>query len=122
MMSDDGSFDFLVRQKLDGAFIGLVNISPYENKSFHQEALSYEVSYQLVPDYWNKRYGSEILGRIFEYAAATLSLKRLWAETQKANLASIRLLEKMGMEHQEQVERFGETQLIYAITLTSDKF
>ncbi len=105
-LNAEDSFDFVVRTQ-DSIFIGLVNISPYEEKG------GYEVSYQLLPSFWNNGYATEILELVFGFAFESLLLETLWAETQKRNLASVRLLKKLGMSFTTEVQRFGETQCIF---------
>lgn len=69
-----------------------------------------ELSYEFHPDAWGLGYASE---------AARAVLTRVWfgrivAETQAGNVASRRLLERLGMQKIRRVERFGAEQVIYA--------
>lgn len=91
------------------ALIGLVSITIYHDK------VQYEVSYELTPSFWNQGYGTEIVGRLLKYAFNELNIIKIIAETQKKNSISIKLLEKLGMTFEKELERFGETQVIYGI-------
>jgi [ribosomal protein S5]-alanine N-acetyltransferase len=97
------------RQKDDGAFIGLASISLYHDQ------LHYEVSYELHPTFWGQGYGTEIVGAVVAYGFEALGLEELYAETQATNLASVKLLEKVGMRFVSRIERYGEEQVVYVI-------
>lgn len=104
---------WIVRDKANDAFIGLICIAKYHDR------IHYEVSYELHPIFWKKGYGTEVVKAVVDYGLQTIGLQELYAETQKANRTSVRLLEKIGMEFVSQVERFGDTQVVYRITRKS---
>ena len=88
--------------------VGLVFISK------HRDGEDSELSYQFSPDAWGMGYAIEATRRVLDFAMNDLSLGRLIAETQSANKASCRLLERLGMTEQRRVQRFGAEQIIYA--------
>lgn len=100
---------WIVREKDTDAFVGLLSITK------HHDGVHHEVSYELHPDYWRQGYASEILPKVLEYGFNILGMDELYAETQMKNVASIKLLEKMGMHVVSHVERYGEKQVIYAL-------
>ncbi len=100
---------FCVKEKQSNNFIGLVSIDKHHN------GINYEISYELNPIFWGKGYGTEIVKEGIKYAFSVLDLKELWAETQKKNINSIKLLKKCGMKLTKELKRFGEQQVIYAI-------
>jgi len=106
---DADSLYWVVRQKHNGEFIGLISLD------LHHDNTSREVSYQLLPRWWGCGYGTEAVGKIMEYAFTVLKLPMLVAETQKANTASCRMLERLGMKLDDTVVRFGAEQNIYGI-------
>lgn len=59
----------------------------------------------------------EAVPYILKWAAENLGVNQIIAETQLANIRSVKLLEKGGFQVKGQVERFGETQMIYQINL-----
>jgi ribosomal-protein-alanine N-acetyltransferase len=75
-----------------------------------------EVSYQLLPQWWRQGYATEVVQKIIQHAFADLALTKVVAETQTANIASCRLLEKVGMLREETLERFGAEQGIFSIS------
>ena len=91
--------------------IGIVSLTQHHNN------IDTEVSYQLLPEWWSKGYGTEAVGAIVTYALTVMNLPRVVAETQMANIASCRLLESVGMGLERTVERFGAKQGIYATQL-----
>lgn len=100
---------WIMREKQTTAFMGLVSIDGYHDKK------RYELSYQLLPEFWGKGYATEVLDLMIKYAFSELGLEELVSETQKKNVKSIRLLERLGMQKIDELERFGEQQIVYAI-------
>ncbi|WP_285853671.1 GNAT family N-acetyltransferase [Oceanobacillus luteolus] len=105
----DTDFYWAVRERHTDSFIGLISLNP------HHDGLFLEVSYQLHPTWWGKCYGTEVVQPIIGYAFNELNQEKLIAETQTANKASRRLLEKVGMQLESKVIRFGAEQAIYSM-------
>jgi [ribosomal protein S5]-alanine N-acetyltransferase len=103
------SLYWVVRDKESNKFIGLVSLDT------HHDKVSTEISYQLLPDWWGVGYATEIVSEILYYAFQVLKMPKVIAETQTANIASCKLLEKLGMKVTEKVNRFGAEQAIYSI-------
>lgn len=57
-----------------------------------------DLGYRFTPDYWGKGYATEASHAILNYGFDTLGLKRIIAIAMKENKASIRVMEKVGME------------------------
>ncbi|CDN52985.1 Toxin-antitoxin system, toxin component, GNAT family [Neorhizobium galegae bv. officinalis bv. officinalis str. HAMBI 1141] len=89
--------------------IGLVHIGP------HHDEPDPELSYEFSPTVWGKGIAMEALQAVLTHAFDSLGHTRLVSETQAANLASRRLLERLGMKSEKTLERFGAEQVIYAI-------
>ncbi|MFJ7667965.1 GNAT family N-acetyltransferase [Lysinibacillus sp. NPDC097195] len=90
-------------------FIGLVSIDEYHEKSI------YELSYQFLPQYWGKGYAFEVLSAVLHYGFTDIQLTKIVAETQTANIASCRILEKLGMQKIKVLQRFGHEQALYQL-------
>lgn len=105
----DCSFYWVIREKHTDKFIGLISIDP------HHEGVYLEISYQFLPDWWGKGYATEAVQLIIKYALNELNLSKIVAETQTANKSSCRLLERLGMELERTISRFGAEQAIYSI-------
>jgi len=74
-----------------------------------------EVAYHLARDVWNRGYATEAAGAWVEAAFDRLELDRVVALAYPANRASTRVMEKIGMPFDREVERYGERLVHYAI-------
>ena len=61
-----------------------------------------EISYSLLPSFWNNGYATEVVTHFIRYAFNDLQLHRLEAGVAINNKASIRVLEKCGMKKEGQ--------------------
>lgn len=104
---------WVIRQQNDGEFIGTISLDP------HHDGEALEISYQLLPEFWGRGYGTETVREVIRHAFRNLGQERLLAETQAANTASRRLLERLGMKEERRVKRFGEKQVIYSLSRES---
>ncbi|MBX0358570.1 GNAT family N-acetyltransferase [Halobacillus sp. Nhm2S1] len=108
--SDVNALYLVVREKGTNHFIGFVSLDPYHDGD------NIELSYQFLPVWWGKGYGSEVVEEVVDYAFSELKLHKITAETQMANVYSCRLLEKTGMKLDKTLVRFGETQCLYSLS------
>ena len=107
---DRDSFYWTVREKRTDEFIGLVSLDS------HHDGNESEVSYQFLPNWWGRGYAQEVVGFLVRYALFELKLPKVLAETQTANRASCRLLERIGMERERTIVRFGAEPAVYSIS------
>ncbi len=104
---EEGAFYWVVREKGTGHFIGLVSLDR------HHDGEDLEISYQFLPSWWGCGYATEVVFAVIQYGLRELKCGRVVAETQTANIASCRLLERVGMRLERRVMRFGAEQAIY---------
>lgn len=104
-----GSYFWVVREESTEEFIGLISLDP------HHDGIDQEISFQFLPDWWGKGYAAEAVSMILDFALEKLKLPTVVAETQSANISSCRLLEKLGMELERKIFRYGAEQSLYAI-------
>jgi [ribosomal protein S5]-alanine N-acetyltransferase len=104
----EGEAVWLVETKGAPRSVGLVFISK------HRDGEGFELSFQFSPEVWGLGFAFEATRRVLDHAVNELRLGRLIAETQSANKASRRLLERLGMTEQRRVRRFGAEQIVYA--------
>lgn len=109
LASMDDAYYWVVREKDTADFIGLISLD------LHHEGMDQELSYQLLPQWWGQGYATEAAAVIIDFVLEELKLPGVVAETQSANFASCRLLEKLGMTLERTVIRFEAEQSIYAI-------
>ncbi len=76
-------------------FIGLFGINIGKEK--YKNA---EIWYKIDKDYWNKGYTTEAVRSILNYGFNDLNLHRIEAGCATENVASIRVLEKVGMKRE----------------------
>lgn len=69
----------------------------YEIDSFNNNA---EIGYWLLPEYWGLGVMHECLLSILHFAFDDLLLHRVHAEVEPANIASAKLLQKLGFVHE----------------------
>ena len=107
-VSRNEAMAWLVESKDTRQLLGLISISD------HVDGRNFELSYQFRTESWGSGFATEAAKRILQYAQEDLQLDRLIAETQAANTASRRLLERIGMKEARRLYRFGAEQVIYA--------
>ena len=83
---------YAVTLKDNGKVIGTINV--FEDDSRAVEAL--EIGYAISPSYQRKGYAYEALSALIDLLQNKLQLDLITAGTLKENLASIRLLQKLG--------------------------
>ena len=98
-----------IRNKSDNTFLGYLSLGT------HHDGEDTELSYMLLSKYWGNGYASEVAREAIQYVFKLRGLKRLVAETQSANLASCKLLEKLGFYKLKELTRFNAEQTLYAI-------
>lgn len=74
-----------------------------------------EVAYHFARGVWNRGYATEAAGAWIEAAFSELPLERVLALAYPENRASTRVMEKIGMHFEREVEKYGETLVQYAI-------
>jgi ribosomal-protein-alanine N-acetyltransferase len=90
-------------------FIGLFSLDT------HHDGEGTELSYQLAEDMQGQGLAHELTSHLITHAFQTFHLPFLLAETQSRNSLSLKLLHKLGMKLEKEVERFGELQSIYKL-------
>jgi [ribosomal protein S5]-alanine N-acetyltransferase len=101
---------FTIRLKKRNEFVGFVSLSP------HCDEPSTEISYMIDPSFWRSGLAREAAAAVLTHAFDRLGLIEIIAETQAANTASRRLLERLGMTYIRSLHRFGSEQVLYIRT------
>lgn len=81
--------------------IGWVGIGPFE-----LEAGAFEIYYAIHPDEQGNGYATEASKELIHYAFETFDLKYLLASVDPENLASKRVLEKLGFEFEKKLSGY----------------
>jgi RimJ/RimL family protein N-acetyltransferase len=91
-MADEGTGARLAMDRLlDGAFVGWCSLTRW-NPDYHSASMGY----CLDDAAWGQGYATEGAGAVLRWAFDTLDLNRVQAETDTRNVASARVLEKLG--------------------------
>lgn len=110
------SYIWTVRLKENNDFIGVVSLDNHIDGRFK------EISYEFLPQSWGSGYAAEVVVQLLMYALHELKLGKVIAETQTANTASCRLLEKVGMRLEHKLQRYGAEQALYSFNGHSGLF
>ncbi|GAB2899510.1 GNAT family N-acetyltransferase [Microbulbifer echini] len=68
-----------------------------------------DIGFAFLPEYRGKGYALEAARAVMVFAREQLNLKRIVAITQPENLASVKLLEKIGLKIERRITLPGET-------------
>ena len=68
-----------------------------------------EISYVMHPEYWGQGLATEVASTLLSFGFTMLKLHRIFATCDPRNLASERVLQKLGMQYE---GRMRETELI----------
>ncbi len=74
-----------------------------------------DVGYRFLPEFWGRGLATEACAASLRYGFDTLGLDRIIALVLPENAASIRVLERVGMKRDGELEYEGLTALLYAI-------
>ncbi|GEM_PF-275027 len=92
------SFSWVIELKDNGKLIGMVEL----NINAHRASLGYV----LARPYWNRGYAAEAAGEVVNWAIEQPHIYRVWAVCDVENIASARVLEKIGMRREGILRRF----------------
>ena len=95
----------------DGQLIGYCGLSDWEIDGVHEV----EVGYRLDPHYWGQGLGTEAAQAALAYARKRLGRRRVIAIIEAANVASVRVAEKIGMRWEKEARLHDIPVRIYAI-------
>ena len=82
----------------------------------HHSENGIEISYMFFPQFWGQGFAREAVNASLDYGFHFLKFKEIVAITQDANRSSCRLLDKIGMIHINNFERFNASQRRYRLT------
>lgn len=97
--------------KNSGMLIGYCGIAMEEIDNLNQP----EIGFRLTPAYWGKGLATEATSMAVQYGLEQLKLPYLLGMVERANLASVRVLEKLGMEYRKETVFHGVRMDIYQI-------
>jgi [ribosomal protein S5]-alanine N-acetyltransferase len=97
----------------DDAFVGCCGFRPHKS-----EERTYELGYAFLPSYWDKGLAMESARAVLSYAFDALGAWGLFAGHHPENLASQKVLEKLGFRftHRELYPPTGKMHPTYSLT------
>lgn len=101
--------------KETGALIGHCGLQPL------REVGEIEVGYLVVPEHRGKGIATEAARAAVGYGFKKLGLPRIVAIALPENTASIRVMEKLGMEYEKNISRKGLEFVLYALERTQNR-
>jgi len=103
----DGRFGlFAAYVKEGGDFIGWFQLRPERGGPLDEV----ELGYRLRRDAWGKGYATEAARALLDKGFSELGLRVVWGETMAVNLASQKVMEKVGMSVVEEIPTPDEMQ------------
>lgn len=107
-----------VTLKSDGSFIGSAGIH-----NWNREARYAEIGYDIAQPHWGKGYATEVVEAIIDFGINRMCLNRIEADVIDGNHASMRVLEKLGFQHEgvlrQRVYKNGEYHDVHLFALLS---
>lgn len=81
--------------KEDGSFIGSAGIHGWNRESNYAE-----IGYDIAPAYWGEGLATEVARCLIEFGFTSMKLNRLEADVVKGNIASMKVLQKLGFKQE----------------------
>ena len=90
-------FDWVIIKKSGGSLIGMIRAGLDKHKV--------ELGYVLARDEWGKGYMTEAARAVMDFALAMPGVYRVWGQCDTENMASARVMEKIGMVREGRLSR-----------------
>lgn len=90
--NNDQCFEFAITDKITGNLYGAIALSN------HQKFNNGEIAYWVGEEYWGNGYATEAAKAILEFAFIEKGYNKVFARCFHSNLASSRVIEKIGMK------------------------
>lgn len=110
--SQSGFGHWIVTLREQSDLIGWCGLRQFE------EGAKIEILYGILPEFWGQGLAVEASRAILHYGFSVLELEKIHAGTDPPNLASIRVLEKLGMRFDKQTNINGLDAIYYVMTKT----
>lgn len=103
----------VLRNLADGRFMGRAGLM----ETTVADETAVEVLYALLPEYWGRGYASEIAAAFVMHARERLRLHSLAAFALPHNIASRRVLEKVGFTYRDEIIKADLSHVRYRLVL-----
>jgi ribosomal-protein-alanine N-acetyltransferase len=102
---------WVFHRKSDGAFVGRGGIKTHHIDG--QDVIG--LAYAVMPDYWNRGFATEIAAASLEVGFEHLGFPEIGSWTLPINLASQRVMEKLGFRYEREFEFAGLPHWFYRL-------
>lgn len=103
-----------VIEKRTKSFIGWAGLK-FITEPINEKTKYYDLGYRLIKKYWGKGYASEAAKAALAYGFENLELTEIYGMAQTGNLASINVLEKIGLRRLETFNYENELHYLFKI-------
>lgn len=100
---------YFIEDKKDGILLGMVKIEKYGSEV--------EIGYRILEEFWGIGIATEVTKRLIIFSLLKLKTKIVCAFVDIRNEASIRVLEKSGMQKEELIEDLGDPRYKFSYVL-----
>lgn len=100
--------------KEDGRSIGFCGLRRFADQ--YRAGEQVEILYGLTATQWRKGFATEAANRVLQFGFEQTELRQFYAGADQPNTASVRVMERLGMSFDHQVEINGLVTHHYAIT------
>lgn len=80
---------------------------------FTLEDNEYDIGFRFFKKYWNQGYAIETAKACIDYGLNTLQIKSIVGRAMKANIASVKVLEKIGLHYERDFDFEGNLGVVY---------
>ncbi|MEC4051308.1 GNAT family N-acetyltransferase [Myroides odoratimimus] len=99
-----------VIRKEDNAFLGWCGLK------YNADIDKTDIGFRFFEEHWNMRYATESAKACLDYGFTTLGLHYIIGRAMKENIASIKVLEKIGLVYESDFDFDGHIGVLYVIT------
>lgn len=107
---DRGIGRFAAIEKSSGDFIGWsgLKFNTGDKETIGEKRDFYDIGYRFIPRYWGKGYATESSVATLEFGFKNLQLEIICGAAEIGNIASNKVLQKIGLQYLEQFPLDGE--------------
>lgn len=102
-----------VIDKANSAVIGFCGFIPASD--------GVEIGWRLAKEFWGRGLATEAARAVLKHGFETLGFQRIIATVQVPNLASIRVVEKLGLKPESKFHRNGRELILFSINSDNDR-
>jgi RimJ/RimL family protein N-acetyltransferase len=107
---EHGFGEWALTHKESGKLLGYAGIQ------FVQRGPETELFYGLLPEHWRQGFALEAARACLRYGFEQRKLERIVACANPANAASVSILEKLGMKHDEEASYYGPPEVCFTLS------